>query len=296
MIDRNAFYADQQVADFTQWLAQHADGLSINLNFKSTKFVPGGLCVQVIGLPQALDSYIWKSEGTDAGNWIQTAALLAQFRIALRAAMAANDDEAAFSASDKIIKWGGDRNPKVGAIPFLRKLAQSKGLVSYLANASDSFALDTATLEGKLSVLKMNSMLTKVHALASIDGLPIYDSRVAAAIASLVEMWRCAHSRTAETLPPALAFPATLANRTVRDFHEAAAAPGLIYYSQANEARTARSWSEAKIRLGWVMQKVLALRPELFAGVAGTDVQRMHALEASLFMVGYDVACLKKIH
>jgi hypothetical protein len=65
--------------------------------------------------------------------------------------------------------------------------------------------------------------------------------------------------------------------------------PGVMSYEPSYEARTARSWSEAKIRLGWLMQRILADAPGLFKG---SMPERMHAFEASLFMIGYDVACL----
>lgn len=55
---------------------------------------------------------------------------------------------------------------------------------------------------------EMNSMLTKVHAFFALDGLPIYNSRVAAAIATLIELWRTESGRIQQTLPDPLKFPA----------------------------------------------------------------------------------------
>lgn len=222
------------------------------------------------------------------------ATLLARFRNELSIAIAANDDEAAFKVCKAIIEWGGNRNPLVGATPFLLELANQKKLAAYLASTRTDFALDSAKLAGERSVSMMNSMLTKVHALASDDGLPIYDSRVAAAIAALVELWRRAKGRSAQALPDLLSFPATQPRRTVRHLYDAAQAPGLLLYGKDHKERTTRRWAEAKIRLGWLMQRILALQPEMFAGAATSDIERMHALEASLFMVGYDVACLKQ--
>lgn len=294
MTDKQAYSADLDVQAFTHWIAEHAHQLLIKLNFKPTRFVPGGLRREVTGLREAVAAYVWKSEGTESGNWAETSALLRHFHAGLQAAMAADDNHAAFCASVKILKWGGDRKPEFGARPFLRALADEGELVAYLAGARADFSLHTAQLSGKLGVRKMNSMLTKVHALASDDGLPIYDSRVAAAIASLVEMWRRAAGRATQPLPALLTFPATESKRTVRHLFDAAEAPGQLLYGKPHEARTARRWAEAKIRLGWLMQDILALQPEMFGRAATTHIDRMHALEASLFMVGYDVACLKQ--
>jgi hypothetical protein len=137
----------------------------------------------------------------------------------------------------------------------------------------------------------MNSMLTKVHALASRDGLRIYDSRVAAAIASLVELWRRVQGRAGEPQPLALAFPAIPSNRSVRSLFADAQSPGVLSYAPATAAATAVAWCCANVRLGWLIAAVLEKAPGLVAGEAAQD--RMHAFEASLFMIGYDVDCLK---
>lgn len=294
MINKQMYNANEGGQAFAQWVAEHAATLPIKLNFKSTRFVPGGLQKQVTGLPEALANYVWMSEGTTHGNWSETAALLARFRNELSAAISANDDAAACMVCKEIIRWGGDRNPLVGVMPFLLELANQKELVAYLTCTRQDFALDTAALSGALQVCMMNSMLTKIHALASDDGLPIYDSRVAAATGALVELWRRSTGRSAEALPELLSFPATQPTRTVRHLDDTAQAPGLLLCGKAHKARTTRRWAEAKIRLGWLMQRILALQPGMFSGAATTHIERMHALEASLFMVGYDVACLKQ--
>lgn len=291
MTDQHAFDKNPHVCAFTKWATQHLSVLPISFNFAASWAVPGGLREDVLGLPGALAKYTWKSEGTNSGNWTETVALLGVFHARLRDAIELHDEDATFEVCRGIIKWGGDRTPEKGALPFLRDFAVQKKLVGYLATARADFALAGAKLGGELRVSKMNSMLTKVHALASDDGLPIYDSRVAAAIAALVEMWRRTPESGAQTLPELLEFPATLRSRTVRHFDPNAIAPGVMLYGKAYERRTARNWGEAKIRLGWLMQKILLARQDLFVG---TLVERMHAFEASLFMVGYDVACLNR--
>lgn len=131
-------------------------------------------------------------------------------------------------------------------------------------------------------------MLTKVHALYADDGLPIYDSRVAAAIASLVEMWRNLNGLCSNVLPKALTFPATLPSRTVTRLFPCAQNPGVMTYGASG---TAAEWSGAKIRLGWLLQLVLSKNPSLFGHMKSMS-ERMRAFEAALFMIGYDVKCL----
>ena len=165
-------------------------------------------------------------------------------------------------------------------------------LCRYLRDAGDAFALDTADVDAIVPPVELlNSMLTKVHALYAADGLPIYDSRVAAAIASLVEMWRVATGKSGDPLPAMLAFPATAASRTVRGLFPHANAPGVMAYGTPE---TAGQWASAKVRLAWIMESVLGRLPELFTGCCPvpSPADRIHAFEASLFMVGYNVTCL----
>jgi hypothetical protein len=52
--------------------------------------------------------------------------------------------------------------------------------------------------------------------------------------------------------------------------------------------RPPQRWAGAKVRLAWVMAETLRKTPSLFSG----QPDRMRAMEASLFMVGYDLNCL----
>ncbi len=146
---------------------------------------------------------------------------------------------------------------------------------------------DTKKLAGTgKPVQMMNSMVTKVHAFYANDGLPIYDSRVAAAIASLIELWRHQTGKTHTALPETLKFPALQKARSVHRCFPHAKSPGVISYGQPN---TVIDWSSAKVRLGWLMQGILAnqalLKDQSLA-------EQMRAFEAVLFMIGYDVNSL----
>ena len=244
-----------------------------------------------------LQHYIWRSEGTAAGQWPETKQYLGKLSASLKIALGPEgNNDAAIAACLQILSWGGDRNSKVGASPFLEQLHKNNKLSEYLNAAKSAFGLDSAVIEGAHPpATRMNSMLTKVHALASDDGLPIYDSRVAAAIAALVELWRRAEGLHNEALPKELCFPATLTSRTVQHLFGDAMAPGIMSYASTKTDQTARDWSDAKIRLGWIMAEVLKKAGELFATEASANASdRMHAFEATLFIIGYDVWCLAR--
>jgi hypothetical protein len=68
--------------------------------------------------------------------------------------------------------------------------------------------------------------------------------------------------------------------------YQGAPDPGRLTYSDQD----ARKWAWAKVRLGWILQGLLERDAQLFSGCSTRD--RMHAAEAALFMIGYDVRCI----
>jgi hypothetical protein len=288
-MNRKDFFNSVDVNEFVEWLVKNLPLLNIRLKIKKSRYVPNGLDVVCNGFNQVLQHYIWLSAGMQNGDWTNTRTELNGLSAELRTAIERNDEQATLSACENILDWGGDRNPAVGALPFLQEKAGGS-LCEYIASAGVCFALETADTSALVPpVERMNAMLTKVHALYATDGLPIYDSRVAAAIASLVELWRRSTGRVGP-LPPVLTFPATTATRTVLRLFPDAVHPGVLIYGA--EA-TVQKWSSAKVRLGWIMDRVLSTPPNTVPPDQNTSHQeRMHAFEASLFMIGYNPSCL----
>lgn len=287
------FLNDPDVGDFLDWLADTLTALRICLDIKRSRFVPSALRVDVIGLESVLAHYTWKSHGMATGDWGETKSRLTALANALRRAIRSGNNAGAIVACEDILKWGGNRDKKRGAYPFLAKKATAGSLCKYVSDTGAAFSLNAANVNALTPPAELlNSMLTKVHALYAADGLPIYDSRVAAAIASLVEMWRVATGKSANPLPALLTFPATMTSRTVLRLFPHANHPGVMAYGAPK--KTAEQWASSKVRLGWIMESILAKKPALFSGCcpAAGPADRMHAFEASLFMVGYDVTCL----
>ncbi len=291
-MDKNSFLKDPSVVKFTDWLTKNLSTLTIRLSIKKSRFVSSPVSTTVVGIGNVLPNYAWKSVGMRVGDWTETKQYLAGLSRVLTAAVNSGDNAAARNACRDILAWGGNRNWAVGAYPFLDAKATAGTLCNYIAVCGNAFSLANAD-EADLfpPVAHMNAMLTKIHALYAADGLPIYDSRVAAAIASIAELWRRDTKKSDTPLPPALSFPATSPSRTVLKLFPGSSHPGVMIYGAPN---TCAQWSSAKVRLGWIMENVLTRLPELFSTCCPTPrtVDRMHAFEASLFMIGSDVTCL----
>lgn len=284
-MNKKQFLNDSAVESFIDWLSSNLSKIEINLKVGKSRFVQHPINEKIIGINNVLQRYQWKSIGMQSGSWSETKARLGELSEKLKSAVISNDENATLDACKNILAWGGNRNWNVGAYTFLQCKAKAGTLCNYISKAGTAMRLsDADTTKLSPAIEKMNAMLTKVHALYTEDGLPIYDSRVAAAIASLVELWRKRQNLSGVTLPPALSFPATVSTRSVyQAFPDTQSDPGLIGY----DAESSIAWASAKVRLGFILQAVLERNNALFS-----DENRMHAFEACLFMIGYNVGCL----
>lgn len=310
-MDRNAFNASPDVTEFLRWARQlprddwassarlpQAIGQApvavqaamralppvlVRLNIASSQFVPGGLKV-VAPLWELPLHYSWKPKVLTSGNYLANAVHLGKLAAELQAAVYASDGPGALATCESILLWGGDRDDGKGAWPYLTGLGNR--LADELQEHSEMLRLDDAELSasGALvhSIPAMNAMLAKVYSLLATDGLPIYDSRVAGALATIVEIWRIETGRDGDPLSPELRFPAVQGHdrRRVTARFENANDPGRLWYAVSG---TPSAWAGAAIRAGWLLSALLGstLGPEVKSGA-------MRAMEAALFMAGYD--------
>ncbi|MGZ8983025.1 MAG: hypothetical protein ACXW11_03605 [Methylotenera sp.] len=284
-MNKKQFLDDSAVKSFIDWLSNNLSKIEITLKIGKSKFVQDPINEKITGIDSVLQYYKWKSSGMQSGNWAETKARLVDLSAKLKNAVSSSSEDDTLNACKNILAWGGNRNWNVGAYPFLQDKTKNDDLCNYIQRTGAALKLsDADTTKLAPTIEKMNAMLTKVHALYAEDGLPIYDSRVAAAIATLVELWRKAEGLSDVLLPSGLSFPATVPTRSVyRAFPDAQFDPGLIGY----DTDSSLAWASAKIRLGFILQAVLERNAELFSGE-----NRMHAFEACLFMIGYNVSCL----
>ena len=295
MSTRQQFLNDSQVADFIAWLGKIAPILQINLNIPWSPKVPRAAVANVAGFEALVPLYQWKArwkigaEIRESNDWASTRVSLDRLGSKLRTAYELRNDEQTLEVCKAILRWGGDRNANAGALPFLTALPN---IASYIDECAATFLLANADLDNCGRVARMNSMLTKVHALAAKDGLPIYDSRVAVAVAALVEVYRQVVAPHWHELPSHLTFPSLDPVRDVTSCFRGAISHGTL---ASRAVSTTLSWVQAKIRLGWILGEVLEQNPNLLVDPAtgGTIMrERMHAFEAALFMIGYNPRCL----
>jgi hypothetical protein len=288
-----------EIDSFSEWLASRSDDIGIYLKIPKSRYVSQCIDLKVTGFNGIAEIYAWRAEWTNhhtkdvykSENWSSTTKSLKSLRQYIHDSIfgSKSSENDALEACLAVLRWGGDRNSRVGATPFLTRLSKSNELRIYLQKAALPLSLAAEREDGFDDIKCMNSMMTKVHHFCARDGLPIYDSRVAAAIACLVEMYRseyCSKSQSVETLlfpsvggssprrEVCTAFPCALQTRPVRyGDHDAI-----------------KRWCAAKVKLGRVLKSTLQKNKKLFAQERSVE-DRMRSFEACLFMIGYDVSC-----
>ncbi len=309
-MNKVSFLQDEDVKKFILWSRDFLrKDLKVNLNITSKgTHNAGPINVQLKGLDEVTKNYMWRStwkisddQVQTSDNWETTSAYLSSLGKNLRMATRERDNGFAFKICKKIIEWGGDRNPNVGATEFLRLKYEDKTLVSYLSTVQLKLNLDTADYSALEGIGEMNAMLTKVHAIGSSDGLPIYDSRVAGAIACIIELYFIKNDPKRACLPRTLIFQSTASaeRRQVIGLCPTKRIPGSINrgVTSAKKIERATDWSSAKIRLGWLMEAILEKEDSSQNSIFSAEIihagKAMHAFEAALFMIGFDVSCLR---
>ncbi len=293
-MNRTEYLENMHVAEFVNWLASRADSLMFKLDIPRSARVPVAVDVEICGLQAVLDNYCWSAKWgvgdqlTESYDWQTTQTSLLTLAAHLRNAVFRDRNIAhTRDVLNAVFKWGGIRNCKVGAGAFVKRLSDP---CDYFARCAGSLRLESANinsatldLESETPPKLMNAMLTKAHALLADDGLPIYDSRVAGSIVTLVALY--CRARGLPKIPALLKFPLTDRNHR-RGIPKALGHFAGFYVNYADSEGCTRRWTSAKIRLGWIAKAVLESNRLLFPGNCAEP--RMRAFEASLFMTGYD--------
>lgn len=291
---------DEHFEGFADYLAHTLPALHARLDIPPSRFC-GGVSKAFRGIDAVVAAYDWRSRWLDENkgrhpseDWVSTKTSLNMLRKRLIEAISRTDENDAEILQEirRVLEWGGNRDWKRGAYPFLETLLKRHELKAYLWKCREAFSLDNSTPHDLDSVVQMmNSMLTKVHALLATDGLPIYDSRVAAAIATLAEQYR--QTKRLANLPCSIKFPTVDGKfnsvRHVTEVYPEAVGAFQLRYSHPDRNQL---WARAKWRLGKLMLMTLEKNPSILI-MEGALPSRCHAFEAALFMLGYNPRCLK---
>lgn len=291
-MNRALFIADPDVAGFLDFFSSCLHHLEVSYDSNYKHIFPLDRHFHITGVSAAHANYAWPGENTFIDpphppiyNWVTTSVFLNTARTALRGAIAVGNDAATWDAVEKILEWG--LNPQ-GIADNLTRLRQhcpdepGQSVSAYLAGIQGTLNLaviDTLHINAGLLPFASSGM-SKVHSLASTDGLIIFDSRVAATVGECInEYLRRQHATLIPT--PLKIFIET--NHGGGNPHQRVPRPLFNGRNHSGFVRNHR-WIECQVRVSWMFDEVLARNPDIFPGLPMPD--RMHCLEAACFMMG----------
>ena len=263
---RDAYLHDRDVKDFLAWAAPFVTG-DERLDHSWTSPRWGTRCFET--LFDAFERYEWKFSGGDVEGkgYDETVAFLDGLRERLRTSQTQKDAAAFLEAALAVVDWG-----KVSKNP-LRKLDR-EALPRLTANA-DLLNPATADLDSLSAVDLMNSGFSKVYSLL-VDGFPIYDSRVACALASLV--WLFCHERSREAVPETLRL-GILPAMTKKGSRDPSCGP-FVFPKVRYPGKT--RYARSNVMAAWLLGEMAQSAP------FSRERDPLHALQSALFMVGYE--------
>jgi hypothetical protein len=219
-----------------------------------------------------------------------------QLRSALLAAPPREID--ARDSSTDILHWGGTEIRGAHNLAAVDALGQLPGgLIGYIELCRRSFGsgklLDLSPFKHSGYGLRSNSGFTKIYSLA-FDDFVIYDSRVAAALGLIVvRWWALTGNHHTAPLPATLRFLCMPANgESRRNPNENCFHITGFPFSLSGAAKHIRHL-QCNVRTNWLLKRALVgshFANEVTQRPHPYPVEPLRALEAALFMIGYDLA------
>lgn len=270
----------QVVLDFIEWVSPKLD---INYTHKYIIRKKNAAWVRYNGgnnswtcttIHDAFLKYFW-----EGANFAATTTTLNGYEVSLRTALATNNNANIDLACYNILQWGGQRvfnpnYPKIQRIPNL-SLYFSNNITVLNPNLFD----DNITLVKANGIDIFNAGFTKIYSLC-IDNFIIYDSRVGFALCNLISQFLIANGIT--NIPNELHFRIPPGSSSIRH-------PKIINgYKFGSTNNDINHYQISNLRASWLFEKILQANPNSQFNLLPPN-QRMRALEAAFFMIGYSI-------
>ena len=201
-------------------------------------------------------------------SYQDTVAVLNELKQQLRDSVASNDATRFLAATVAVLQWGQVRQIE----PQLR--VRGDDVLPQLTAAARLLDPAVADLRCLSDVRPMTSGFSKIYSLL-IDGFPIYDSRVACGIASLVRLF-CEETGRTE-VPASLAFGIPPSQGRVK--RNPSCGP---FVFRGIWSSSARRYAESNVMAAWLLDALSEAPPFFELGA-----ERQRAVQSAMFMIGY---------
>ena len=264
---------DPHVRGFLDWAAPLARGTRpLRHGWQSPRWGSWS-CETLFGAYRAYDWPFWRVLPGDSvrrrrSSYRDTVAVLDALSQQLRESAGEKDATRFLEAAVAVVQWGGVRQNE----RQLRALGDDA--LPRLTAAARLLDPAEADLRRLSDVRPMTSGFSKIYSLL-VDGFPIYDSRVACALASLVRLFCEETGRTEVPAPLRFALPPSQ-GRVRRD----PSCGQLVFPRIWSPGRYAQS----NVMAAWLLDALAATPP--FSELGG---ERLRAVQSAMFMIGYTV-------
>lgn len=286
-MNREQYLHQSEVQQFIDWSNEYCAPNGFSHSYYSLK--PRGHW-QCHSLYNAFEVYSWGFSSFDpvSGNsvtgktYLESSDYLKGLSAGLQESVTLQDDEKAIAYCRAIMKWGGVLRRNEDA---LKRFIAGSTMTMKLLEAREKLHPQKFTLSDDTGTLFINSGFSKIYSLL-IDDFVIYDSRVGAALGLLVRKF-CEENGIV-TIPKSLRFAYADAppakghggGRNVRD-------PGTEHYKFPKLANDKERYIHNNMKANWLIKAIAHHPDNAFSELPLQE--RMRALEAALFMVGYKV-------
>lgn len=289
-MDKKTFLNTEPVQDFILWVQDKLDKPgSFTHSFNMKKPALNWSCNSIYS---AFENYNWPFGAHEpatgnkvSGNtFTQSAEFLAKLSEGLKQSVDEEDNESCKAHCFSILQWGGvlPKNDK-------RILGLGEDVCKYLQNAKYALHPDVCKTDADYSAFIMNSGFTKIYSLL-INDFIIYDGRVGAALGVLVRRY-CEDNEIA-CVPNELGFAWGKGKEsTYKSSLENKRNPSQGKYIFPELQNNPKRHTENNIRANWLLKEILERTDSRFNKLA--ESLQLRALEAALFMIGYDVTSKK---
>ena len=286
LLYKDEYLASNDVKDFTKFLSEHINDrpFEFNNNYLNIRKKKEWKCNT---LANAFENYEWKvkdcfSDIATGESFESNNKVLLFLRSKLMDSIFNKSPEELKNAAIDVFKWGGTIN---GNKSFIDALYVSNTIIDYFKDAIDFFSKDYFDAHYfEILKLRSNAGFTKIYSLL-LDHFVIYDSRVAAALTLLVISY--CKKNCLKCVPVNLQFCVMPAKEDKKTLNHKCRNPSQNSYSFQMMNNNNLIHSRSNVMANWVIESAL----NNCGGFThlGNSSDDFRALEASLFMIGYDL-------
>lgn len=281
---KDEYISDANVRGFVAWLSGNLESNAFKHSYWNYKKKELWSCSSLL---DAWEKYEWnfpeirRLRLERGSGFADNEYALQTIKDSLICALKTSSDSATRDAAIDVMTWGGVRRGNVNWL--IKNQTGLATLLLEIQSALDQSDTEHAKLRG--SNLRFNAGMTKIYSLICNDFV-IYDSRVAATLGSGVVKY-CEQNSLKE-VPKELCFP----HAPFRGGkHKRDASVNTLKFPILRSGQHHMQWN---LKASWLLESVLKHENAKNTKFFRYGENALRALEAALFMIGYDLCQAKK--